>query len=170
MENAPIYQAVTTYDEQAYAMLVHLMSRKLRRWPRYMILGTGLATVLLPAMYMVLQSSVEALPFLAMMFGSLLFTFGLFLDKFTVKMLMAAGGKEPPVNTYRFYADEMVIISGEREQRYSYGYLQRLIEMSGFLFLFAKDGQAYLLRQSDVRGGYAGLKALLEEKVGAARK
>ncbi len=67
---------------------------------------------------------------------------------------------------YTFAEDEIVVSVGDREHKYSYAYILRLLEMSGLLFIFMKDGQVYILRQKDVKGGYGKLKAMLEENVG----
>ena len=64
-----------------------------------------------------------------------------------------------------FSQDEILVKHGEQKKQYTYGYVMRLLEMSGFLFMFMKDGQVYILRQADVKEGYSQLKELLENKV-----
>lgn len=155
----------TTYDEQICGSLVYLMLYKLRKWPRYMLMGLGLATAVIPGMIMLTEGRVSAWPFLVMILGSMLCTAALFLRQLATKMLVASYGKQFPTFSYTFAQDEISIAVGEREQKYSYAYVLRLLEMSGLLFMFMKDGQMYILRQKDVKAGYGKLKALLEEKV-----
>lgn len=156
----------TTYDGQICDSLVYLMLCKLRKWPRYMLLGLGLATAVIAGMIMLTEGKVSALPFLVMILGSMLCTAAMFLRQLAAKMLVASYGKNFPTFSYTFAADEITVAVGEREQKYSYAFVLRLLEMSGLLFMFMKDGQVYILRQKDVKAGYAKLKALLEEKVG----
>lgn len=155
----------TTYDEQICSSLVYLMLYKLRRWPRYMLMGLGLATAVIAGMIMLTEGKVSALPFLVMILGSMLCTAAIFLRQLATKTLTASYGKHFPTFSYTFAEDEIVITVDDRVQKYSYGYVLRLLEMSGLLFMFMKDGQVYILRQTDVKAGYARLKALLEEKV-----
>ena len=42
----------TTYDAQICDSLVYLMLYKLRKWPRYMLMGLGLATTVIAGMIM----------------------------------------------------------------------------------------------------------------------
>lgn len=155
----------TTYDGQICSSLVYLMLYKLRKWPRYMLMGLGLATAVIAGMIMLTEGRVSALPFLVMILGSMLCTAAIFLRQLATKMLVASYGKHFPTFQYMFAEDEIVITVDDRVQKYSYAYVLRLLEMSGLLFLFMKDGQVYILRQADVKAGYARLKALLEEKV-----
>lgn len=157
-------QVSTTYDGQICASLVYLMLCKLRRWPRYMLMGLGLATAVIAGMIMLTEGTVSALPFLVMILGSMLCTAAIFLPQLATKMLTASYGKHFPTFQYTFSQEEIVIAADDRVQKYSYAYVLRLLEMSGLLFMFMKDGQVYILRQRDVKAGYAALKALLEEK------
>ena len=154
----------TTYDEQICSSLVYLMLCKLRRWPRYMLLALGLATVVLPGMLILTEGRVSALPFLVMILGSMLCTVAIFLRPLATKLLTASYGGAFPTFAYTFAEDEIRIVTGEQERAYSYAYILRLLEMSGLLFMFMRDGQVYILRQSDVKAGYGKLKALLEER------
>lgn len=158
-------QVSTTYDGQICASLVYLMLCKLRRWPRYMLMGLGLATAVIAGMIMLTEGTVSALPFLVMILGSMLCTAAIFLPQLATKMLTASYGKHFPTFQYTFSQEEIVIAVDDRVQKYSYAYVLRLLEMSGLLFMFMKDGQVYILRQRDVKAGYAALKALLEEKL-----
>jgi len=156
----------TTYDAQICDSLVYLMLYKLRKWPRYMLMGLGLATAVIAGMIMLTEGKVSALPFLVMILGSMLCTAAIFLRQLATKMLVASYGKHFPTFQYTFAEDEIVVSVGDRERKYSYAYILRLLEMSGLLFIFMKDGQVYILRQKDVKGGYGKLKAMLEENVG----
>ena len=162
--NAEI-RVTTTYDEKICDSLVYLMLYRLRRWPRFLLMGVGLITAVLAGMIMVTEGRVSALPFLMMLLGSLLCTAGIFLRPLATKLLTASYGDRYPTFSYTFAAEEITIATGDREQKYSYGYVLRLLEMSGLLFMFMRDGQMYILRQSDVKGGYARLKAALEQRV-----
>lgn len=163
--NAEIHVS-TTYDEQICESLVYLMLYRLRRWPRFMLIALGLITAVLAGMMMLTEGRVSALPFLVMILGSLLCTAGIFLRQLATKMLIASYGAQFPTFRYTFAAEEITIASQDRERRYSYGYVLRLLEMAGLLFMFMRDGQVYILRQSDVTLGYAKLKTALEERVG----
>lgn len=155
----------TTYDEQICSSLVYLMLYKLRKWPRYMLMALGLATAVIAGMIMLAEGRVSALPFLVMILGSMLCTAAIFLRQLATRMLVASYGKQYPTFCYTFGADEISVAVNDREPQYSYAYVLRLLEMSGLLFMFMKDGQVYILRQRDVTVGYDRLKALLEEKV-----
>jgi len=162
--NESVICCITTYDESACRALVHLMLGKLRRWPRFALIALGLVTAVGAGMLMVLQGHVSALPFLMMILGSMLCTVGFCLEEVASRMLMASYGKTPPEFVYEFGEEEIRVAFADRDVRYSYGYVLRLLEMSGYLFMFMKDGQAYMLRQSDVQAGYEQLKRLLNMK------
>lgn len=159
-----VIHASTTYDEQICSSLVYLMLCRLRRWPRYMLLALGLFTAVIAGMIMLTEGRVSALPFLVMILGSMLCTAAIFLRPLATKLLTASYGGSFPTFAYAFAPDEIRITSQDRERAYSYAYILRLLEMSGLLFMFMRDGQMYILRQSDVKAGYARLKALLEER------
>ncbi|MBQ7866079.1 MAG: hypothetical protein IJ350_06865, partial [Clostridia bacterium] len=150
----------TTYDEQICSSLVYLMLYKLRKWPRYMLMALGLATAVIAGMIMLAEGRVSALPFLVMILGSMLCTAAIFLKQLATRMLVASYGKQYPTFCYTFGADEISVAVNAREQQDSYAYVLRLLEMSGLLFMFMKDGQVYILRQRDVTVGYDRLKAL----------
>lgn len=154
----------TTYDEHICGSLVYLMLYKLRKWPRYMLMGLGLATAVIAGMIMLTEGSVTAMPFLVMILGSMLCTAAIFLRQLATKMLVASYGKQFPTFHYTFAEEEITVTVGDRVQKYSYAYILRLLEMSGLLFMMMKDGQMYILRQADVKVGYPRLKAFLEEK------
>lgn len=164
MKHSEFY-AVTTYDEQVCAALAYLMLNKLRRWPRMAILSTGIVTAVAAGMIMLTEGRVSALPFLIMILGSMLCMVGFNLRLVTTKLLVAQYGSHWPEFHYVFSQDEILVKHGEQKKQYTYGYVMRLLEMSGFLFMFMKDGQVYILRQADVKEGYSQLKELLENKV-----
>lgn len=165
------FTVTTVYDQAAYIALVNLMMNKLRRWPRMIILATGFVSVVGSGMLMLTQGSVSAGPFLVMMLGSMMCMLGFFAPRFAVRMMMASNKKGPaPENTYLFSRDGMRIQNGATQKDYTYAFMNRLLEMSGYLFLFMKDGQVYMLRQTDVKGGYSRLHQYLEECLTAERK
>lgn len=155
----------TTYDEQVCASLAYLMLNKLRKWPRYAILSFGMVTTVAAGMIMLTEGRVNALPFLVMIVGSMLCMVGFNLRTIVTKLLLAQYGSNMPEFRYEFSPDEIRITHGEQEKQYSYDYILRLLEMSGLLFMFMKDGQVYILRQVDVKQGYSQLKQLLEHRV-----
>lgn len=155
----------TTYDEQVCRSLVYLMLCRLRKWPRYALLTLGLGTAVLAGMIMLSEGHVSALPFLVMIIGSMLCTVALCLPQIASRMLIASYGKSFPTFEYTFGGEEITVRTGEREQHYSYGYVLRLLEMSGLLFMFMRDGQMYILRQSDAGNRYGELKNLFESRV-----
>lgn len=154
----------TAYNEDACRALVHLMLGKLRRWPRYALILTGIVTSVAAGMLMVMQGSVSALPFLCMIVGSMLCTVGFYLETVACRMLVAVYHKGYPSFEFSFSEEEIRIIYADHEIYYSYAYVYRLIEMSGYLFMFMHDGQMYMIRQSDVPGNYLRLKELLNQK------
>lgn len=170
--NESVIYCKTTYDEDACRAIVHLMLGKLRRWPRFVLIALGLLTATGMGMLMIMQGRVSAPAFLMMILGSMLCTVGFFLEETSSRMLMASYGKAYPQFEYEFSEAEIRIVYADRDVRYSYAYVLRLLEMSGYLFIFMKDGQVYILRQSDVRVGYEQLRMLLNAKCKytAARK
>jgi len=164
MMNERVICCKTTYDEGACRALVHLMLGRLRRWPRFALISLGLVTAAGMGMLMVFRGRVSAPAFLAMILSSMLCTVGFFLEETASRMLMASYGKTPPEFSYEFGGEEIRIVYADRDVRYSYAYVLRLLEMSGYLFMFMKDGQAYILRHADVQPGYEQLRQLLNEK------
>lgn len=96
--------------------------------------------------------------------------FALYAQKFAVKMMMAAGKKgKTPVNTYLFSDEGMKVRNGQGEREYSYGFISRVIDMSGYLFFFCADGQTYMLRQQNLRGRKKAFLRDLEAKLEEAQ-
>lgn len=50
-----LYQVETVYDEEAYSALAYLMIRKLRRWPRILLLITGFFSIVGAALLMIYE-------------------------------------------------------------------------------------------------------------------
>lgn len=159
-------RVTTKYDAQICDNIVYLMLCKLRKWPCYMLMALGLATAILAGMIMLTEGRASALPFLVMILGSMLCTAAIFLRPLATKMLVASYGKAFPTFHYVFAENEITVSSDAWERKYSHTYVLRLIEMSELLFMFTKDGQMYVLRQGDVKGGYGRLKEILEQKEG----
>ncbi len=160
-----VIHATTTYDEQVCNSLVYLMLYKLRKWPRYAIISLGLVTAVAAAMIMLTEGNVSALPFLVMVLGSMLCMVGIYLKPIASKMLLASYGKKRPRFCYEFCTDEIHINYADNTRTYSYGFVLRLLEMSGMLFMFMKDGQVFILKHTDVKEGYQKLKTLLENQI-----
>ena len=156
--SAPRYEIKTRYDEAAYTALVHLMMKKLRRWPRLILLATGFISVAGAAAVMFTQCvSLTGAVFLIA--GNLMCMFGLFAPRIAVRMMVASNKKgEAPVNAYAFSDEGMRVRSGETEKEYSYG----------FIFFFMRDGQTYLLRAADA-ANYPAFREYLNERVLTAR-
>lgn len=166
--SAPRYEIKTRYDEAAYAALVHLMMKKLRRWPRLVILASGFVSVAGSAAVMFTQG-VSLTGAIFLIAGNLMCMFGLFAPRIAVRMMIASNKKgEAPVNVYVFSDEGMCVRSSETEKEYSYGFIRRILEMSGYLFFFMQDGQTYLLRAADA-ANYAAFREYLNERVLAAR-
>ena len=144
------------------------MMKKLRRWPRLVILATGSVSVAGSAAVMFTQG-VSLTGAIFLIAGNLMCMFGLFAPRIAVRMMIASNKKgEAPVNVYVFSDEGMCVRSGETEKEYSYGFIRRILEMSGYLFFFMQDGQTYLLRAADA-ANYAAFREYLNERVLAAR-
>ena len=91
--SAPRYEIKTRYDEAAYTALVHLMMKKLRRWPRLILLATGFISVAGSAAVMFTQGvSLTGAAFLIA--GNLMCMFGLFAPGYFIwNPLHAASAK-----------------------------------------------------------------------------
>ena len=144
------------------------MMKKLRRWPRLILLATGFISVAGSAAVMFTQGvSLTGAAFLIA--GNLMCMFGLFAPRIAVRMMVASNKKgEAPVNAYAFSDEGMRVRSGETEKEYSYGFIRRILEMSGYLFFFMRDGQTYLLRAADA-ANYPAFREYLNERVLTAR-
>ena len=151
------FKATTCYDEEAYNVLTYLMIHKLRKWPRIMLIIVGLLTALGSGVLMLYTGTLSA--------------FGVLAQRFAVKIMMAGSKKgETPQNTYLLMENCLRVQSGEIQKDYAYGSLRRVLEMSGYLFLFTDDGQLYLLALKDVKGSVKEFRAFLEERITQARQ
>ncbi len=165
----PLYTCKTVYDEAAYTALVHLMMKKLRRWPRRVILLTGFVSMTGAAAMMFMQG-VSLIGAVFLIAGNLMCMFGLFAPRIAVRMMMASNKKsKTPVNEYAFCEDEVRIRTEQMQKTYSYGFFCRILEMSGYLFFFMQDEQIYVLRTADVPD-YSAFRAFLNAHVLAARE
>ncbi|HML48704.1 MAG TPA: YcxB family protein, partial [Clostridia bacterium] len=151
MEDRPLYRVETLYDETAYAVLVRLMMKHLRRWPRRVILATGLASVFYSGYVLLTAKTLSPVALLFLFLGNATVVFGLLAPRFAVR-LMTAGHKkgETPKNAYAFYPDELRIETASGERTYSYPFLRRALDTQGFLVLFFRDGQVFLVRHADM--------------------
>lgn len=149
--DAPLFQIETVYDEAAYAALAYLMMRHVRRWPRYMVLGTGLASVCLSGYAMISTGEITWAALLFLLLGNLFMLFGIFAKQFVVRLMMAGNKKgEPPENRYAFYPDRIRITTRTGDLEYTYPFLRRVLDMQGYLFFFFRDGKVFLLRHGDL--------------------
>jgi len=165
------YRASTEYDEKAYHALAYLMIHRLRKWPRIMLIATGMATTVVSAVIMLYTGRLSILGMALVFFGSLMSVFGIFARHFCVKMMMASGRKgETPKNTYLFFQEHLRIQNAEAHKDYAYGDIRRVVEMSGYFFLFMADGQLYLLKLEDVKGSLKNFRAFLEERLSQSRQ
>lgn len=168
-ENA-CFRAVTRYDETACSALAYLMIHKLRKTPRIMLIIVGMLTAFGSAALMLYGGSITPLGLLMMMLGSMLCIFGVLAQRFAVKMMTANHKKNGiPENTYLFYEDRLRIQAKDQHRDYRYADLTRVLEMSGYLFLFTRDQQLYLLGLKDVKGGQKKFRAFLEDHIMQAR-
>ena len=165
------YQATTEYGEEACNALAYLMIRRLRKWPRWMLVVTGLVTVVASAGMMIFNGQVSAIGMIFLLLGNVMCMFGLLAQRFCVKMLMASHKKNGiPKNTYLFFPDKLRIQNETAHKDYDYGDLRRVLEMSGYLFLFMTDNQMYLLGLKDVKGSLKQFRSFLEEKITQSRQ
>lgn len=170
MEESIRFRASTRYDEDAYNALAYLMIRKLRKWPRLLLMVVGLATSFGSALLMLFQGSITPMGLLLMMLGSLMTLFAVLAQRFCVKMMMASNQKgQLPQNSYLFGDDTLCVKSGERRKEYRYQSIRRVLEMSGYLFFFMEDGQLYLLALKDVKGSLKEFRSWLEDRITQAR-
>lgn len=170
MEESIRFRASTRYDEEAYNALAYLMIRKLRKWPRILLMVVGLVTSFGSALLMLYQGSVTPLGLLLMMLGSMMTLFAVLAQRFCVKMMMASNKKgQIPQNNYLFGDDTLWVESSDRRKKYRYQSIRRVLEMSGYLFFFMEDGQLYLLALKDVKGSLKEFRSWLEERITQAR-
>lgn len=168
-ENA-CFRAVTRYDENACNALAYLMIHRLRKVPRIMLIVAGMLTAFGSAALMLYIGNITPLGLLMMMLGSMLSIFGVLAQRFAVKMMTAQYKKNGvPENTYLFYEDHLRIQAAAQYRDYRYDDLLRVLEMSGYLFLFTRDHQLYLLGLKDVKGSQRKFRAFLEDRITQAR-
>ncbi len=150
-ESAPLYAAKTVYDEAAYRALVWLMLRKLRPWPRYLVMATGLFSMVGAGYVMISTGDISIMSLLFLFLGNLFLMFGIFAQRLMVRMMMASNKKgEVPENHYAFYPDHVMITTGEGKRGYAYTAMRRVLDSQGFLFFFFRDGQAFVMRHNDM--------------------
>jgi hypothetical protein len=167
MQREALYRVETVYDEAAYAVLVRLMMKRLRRWPRRMILATGLISVLWAGYVLLTSPSLSPVALLFLFLGNATVVLGLLAPRFAVRMMMAGHKKgEAPRNAYAFYPDELRIQTPTGERAYSYPFLQRVLDTQGYLVFFFRDGQVFLMRHADMAAkAWEGLREFLNQKL-----
>ena len=171
MDESILFRATTRYDEEAYNALAYLMIHKLRKWPRIMLIIVGLLTALGLGVLMLYTGTLSAFGILMMVLGSAMCFFGVLAQRFAVKIMMAGTPKgEMPENIYLLMDSCLRVQSGAAQKDYGYSSLHRVLEMSGYLFLFMDDGRLYLLGLRDVKGSVNTFRAFLEERITQARQ
>ena len=164
------FEVVTVYDEAAYAALVRLMMKKLRRWPRYLLMGTGILSIAGAGYAILIQNVISAPALLFLLLGNLMCVFGIFADKFAVRMMLASNKKGTVVeNHYLFDEEGLEIRSGDSVKRYAFKDMTRVFETGEYLFFFFSDGQICLMRRLDAGGDYDALRAFIDRKLAAIR-
>lgn len=162
-----LYQADTVYDEAAYTVLVHVMMKHIRRLPRFLVLVTGLISVVYSGYVIISTGQVAGFSLLFLLLGNLFMVFGLFAKQFAVRLMVAGNKKgQPPQNRYAFYEDRIQITTMDGEREYTYPYLRCVLDAQGYFILFFKDGQVFLLRHAAIGPEKSkGLFALLNQKL-----
>ena len=164
------FEVRTRYDEAAYRALVCLMIGRLRRWPRRVVLLTGFTAVIVSAWIMIASGDASILAFAVLLTGNLTCMFGLFAPRIALRMMMASNRKgDTPLFEYRFSDGEMRVRAQDREHSYTYAFIRKVLEMSGYLFFFTGDRQVYLLNIRDISGNYRTFRSFLDERLQASR-
>lgn len=154
--NQERFSAATTYNEQAYRALVLVTMNHLRKWPRILLILTGIVSVLAPGIYMVMTGQVSFMPMLLVFTGNWVVFIGAFAPRIATRMLVANNRKGvPPVVQFTFYSNRFQVENQDKLREYTYQDVQRVFETMGYLIFFFRDKQVDLLRQEDVEGGSA---------------
>ncbi len=165
-----LFEAKTTYDQNAYRALVQLMLRRLRRWPRLAVLSLGFLTLAAAAYRLFTAPSFDVVAVVLLIFGNALIIFSAFAEYFLVQMLGAETGKKHPlINRYRFFESflEIAPSCGDSSQ-IPYEQISRILDYKGYLFLFVGGRSAYILSpRSITKGTEEKLRDFLNQKLSA---
>lgn len=152
-EENVIFEAQTPYDDAANRALIQLMLRKLRRWPRLLVLSLGILMVVTGAALCFVQASFTLSAVLLVVLGDAAALFALFAEPFLVAMFRAQYKDAPVVNLYRFYDDRLSVSNAQLAREIPYAGFVRVLETGGYFFLFLNDRTAFILRKSTLRRG-----------------
>lgn len=148
------FHASTTYDEPAYRALVQVTMKHLRRWPRRMLILSGILSVLLPGAYMISQAKTPFIALLTVFIGNWMVIVGIFAPAIATRMLVASNRKgEAPVVRFAFGEGVVQVENRQKTRRYAYAEIQRVFEVMGYFVFFFKDKQVDLLKQQALTGG-----------------
>lgn len=167
-EEKLLFEVKTVYDQQNYKILVQLMLRKLRRFPRMAVLLLGCGTLFLAGYRIFTRTSFDLTGIILLLFGNALVIFAVFAEYFLTMMLCAETGKKTPlVNCYRFYSENLEVSSSAGQlSTIPYSHFERILEYQNRLFLFMDDKNAFILDLSAIiKGRECKLKAFLNEKL-----
>lgn len=163
-----LFELKTVYDQETYRALVQLMLRKLRRMPRIAVLTLGFGTLLIAGYQLFTGSDFDLVSILFLLFGNAMIIFSVFAEHFLTLMLCAETGKKNPlVNRYVFYPEEVEVCPNKGESFHiPYSHFGRILEYRQLLFLFVDDKNAFILNPlSMTKGSPQGLKTFLNEKL-----
>lgn len=172
IKNKLLYEATTKYDQAAYQALTRLMLRKLRKAPRLLLLGLGILMLFTGGWLFFSDGGFSLRSSLLLLIGNFITIFALMAEHFLVRMFMAENKKYGElVNLYQFYDEGMAISNNHTNTDIPYSEFGPILDSGGYLFLFLKNKQAYILRKSEMRKGKAeNLCSFLEERITACRE
>ena len=132
-----------------------------------MVLATGLVSILYSGYVLLTAQALSPVALLFLFLGNAAMVFGLLAPRFAVRLMMAGHKKgEMPRNAYAFYPDELRIETAAGERTYSYAFLRRALDTQGFLVLFFRDGQVFLMRHADMPAkAWQSLRELINDKL-----
>lgn len=167
-ENDCLFEIHTVFNRDTYRALVQLMLRKLRRWPRIMLLTLGFGTLFLAGYRILTVDTFDVVSILFLILGNVLILFSVFAEHFLIRMLCAQTGVQTPLlNRYYFFSADWEVRSGNADpERLSYERITRILEYQHYLFLFLDGKNAYILDLGSIKKGTEkGLRAFLEKVI-----
>ena len=163
-----LFEMKTVYDQETYRILVQLMLRKLRRLPRLAVLTLGFGTLFLAGYRLFTGADFDLICVLLLLLGNTLSIVAVFAEHFLTLMLCAETGKKNPlVNHYRFYPEELEISpSNGQPFRIPYSHFGRILEYKNRFFLFVDNKNAFILNPSSMtKGTERNLRDFLNKKL-----
>ncbi len=167
MKDKLFYEATTKYDQAVYQALTRLMLRKLRRAPRFLLLGLGILMIITGGWLFFSDGRLSIRSSLLLLIGNFITIFALLAEHFMVRLLMAENKQYGElVNRYQFYDEGMVFSNNYTTEDVPYHEFGHILDSGGYLFLFVKNKQTYILRKSEMSKGTADdLCLFLNEKL-----